>query len=86
VDALEQFCRQTGLSTERGLVSGYEGVAVTLFAVYIIAGLEVVARCLAGYHTTRQPSPKVTYFTQATGNVVVQDFSPEGIAKVLRTT
>ena len=34
---LEEFCRKYGVATERGVVAAYEGVAVTLFALYITA-------------------------------------------------
>ena len=43
---LEEFCRNYGVATERGVVSAYEGVAVTLFAVYITAPIEIVSQCV----------------------------------------
>ena len=84
MDALEQFCRQYGVATERGVVSAYEGVAVTLFAVYITARFEVVAKCMAAYRGSREAPLKVTCYVPGRGTVVLHDFSPDGVAAILR--
>jgi hypothetical protein len=86
MDLLEQFCRQYGLATERGVVSAYEGVAVTLFAVYVTAQLEVLAKCVAAYRGSRKAPLKVTRYVPGRGTVVVDDFSLDGVAAILRDT
>ena len=84
MDVLELFCRQYGVLTERGVASGYEGVAVTLFAVYITAGIDVLCQCISAYRGTRKAPLKVTYYAPGQGTLVMEDFSPEGVAKVLQ--
>jgi hypothetical protein len=86
MDVLEQFCSEYGVATERGVVSAYEGVAVTMFAVCITTGIDVLCQCLSAYRTTRRAPLKVTYFASGKGTLVMQDFSPAGVAKILRTT
>jgi hypothetical protein len=86
MDTLEAFCRNHDVATERGVVSAYEGVAVTLFAVYITAAIETISQCLATYHGARNTPLRVTYYLPGKGTLVVQDFSPTAIAKVLGAT
>ena len=86
MDVLEEFCRKYGVATTRGVVSAYEGVAVTLFAVYIAARLDILCQCLAAYRVTRKTSLKVTYFVPDAGTRVMDDFSPDGVAAILRAT
>ena len=86
MDVLAQFCREYGVATERGVVPAYEGVAVTLFAVYITAASEAVSQCLAAYLSARKAPLKVSCFVAGKGTLVVEDFSLEGLAKVLRAT
>jgi hypothetical protein len=86
MDVLEQFCRKYGVATERGVVSAYEGVAVTLFAVYITARFDVLCQCISDYRSSRKASLKVTRFAPGKGTLAVEDFSPDGVAKVLRAT
>jgi hypothetical protein len=86
MDVLDQFCRKYGVATTRGVVSAYEGVAVTLFAVYITARPDILCQCLAAYRVTRKASLKVTYYVSGKGTLVFQDFSPDGVAALLRAT
>jgi hypothetical protein len=86
MDVLEQFCRRYGVATRRGVASAYEGVAVTLFAVYITTRMDILCQCIAAYRDARKAPLNVTYFAPGKGTLVVQDFSPEGIAKILRAT
>jgi hypothetical protein len=86
MDMLEEFCRRYGVATERGVVSVYEGVAVTIFAVYITARLDVLSQCLAAYRNTRTAALKLTYYAPGKGTLVMEDFSPEAVAEVLRAT
>ena len=84
MDVLEQFCRQCGVATERGVVSGYEGVAVTLYAVYITAGIDVLSQCIAAYRSARKAPLKLTYYVPGKGTLVVKDFSLKAVARILR--
>jgi hypothetical protein len=86
MDVLELFCRQYGVLTERGVASGYEGVAVTLFAVYITAGIDVLCQCISAYRRAREASLKVSCFVPGRGTLVTEDFSPEALANLLRAT
>jgi len=86
MDGLEAFGRNYGVATERGVVSDYEGVAVTLFAVYLTAASEVVAQCIAAYLSARQAPLRITYFVPGQGNRVARDFSLNGVAETLRAT
>ena len=86
MDALDAFCRNYGVATERGVISAYEGVAVTLFAVYITAALELVSQCIAAYHSARTAPLKITYYVPGRGTLVAQDFSLIGVATLLRAT
>ena len=86
MNVLEEFCRNYGVATKRGVVSAYEGVAVTLFAVYITAPIEVVSQCIAAYRNAREAPLKTTYYVPDKGTLVVEDFSLNGIAKILRAT
>jgi len=86
MDVLEQFCRNYGVATERGVVSAYEGVAVTLFAVYITAAIEIVAQCIVAYRSARKAPLKVTYFVPGKGTLVVEDFSLNAVTKILGAT
>jgi hypothetical protein len=86
MDVLEQFCRNYGVATERGVVSAYEGVAVTLFAVYITAQFDVICQCISAYRSARKAPLKVTYYAPGKGTLLVADFSPDGVAIILRAT
>jgi hypothetical protein len=86
VDALEQFCRKYGVATERGVVSACEGVAVIEFAVYITARFDVVCQCISAYLDVRKAPLKVTYSAPGKGTLVMEDFSPEGVAHIMRAT
>jgi len=86
MDVLEAFCRDYGVATERGVLSTYEGIAVTLFAVYITAAIEIVSQCIAAYHTARAAPLRVTYFVPGQGTVVAKDFSLNGVTQTLRAT
>jgi hypothetical protein len=86
MDVLEQFCRKYGVATSRGVVSAYEGVAVTLFAVYITARFDIVCQCMSAYRGSRKAPLKVTYYAPGKGTLVVEDFSPDGVAHILRVT
>jgi hypothetical protein len=86
MDLLEEFCRNYGVVAERGVVSAYEGVAVTLFAVYITAPIEIVSQCVAAYHSARKAPLKVTCFLPGKGTLPVEDFSLKGVAEILRAT
>jgi hypothetical protein len=59
---------------------------VTLFAVYITGAIEIVSQCVAAYHGARNAPLKVTYFVPGKGTLVVQDFSLNGVANLLRAT
>ncbi|MGD0261424.1 MAG: hypothetical protein ABSD29_16540 [Verrucomicrobiota bacterium] len=83
---LEEFCRNYGVATERGVVSAYEGVAVTLFAVYITAPIEIVSQCVVAYRSARKAPLKVTFFVPGKGTLLVEDFSLNGLAELLRAT
>src|ERR1019366_5381239 len=54
MDVLEQFCRNYSVAAERGVVSAYEGVAVTMFAVYLTARLDVLSQCISAYRSSRK--------------------------------
>ena len=86
MDALDQFCREYGVATARGVVSAYEGVAVTLFAVYITAPPDALCQCVSAYFGGRTEPLEVTYFAPGKGTRVIQDFSPDGVATVLGAT
>jgi hypothetical protein len=86
MDVLQEFCRNYGVATERGTVSAYEGVAVVMFAVYITALLDVLSQCISAYRGARKAPLKVTYFVKGQGTLVMEDFSPDGVAKVLGAT
>ena len=86
MDVLEQFCRKYGVATERGVVSAYEGVAVTMFAVYITARFDVVCQCFSAYLDTRKAPLKVTYFAPGKGTLVLADFSLDAVANILCAT
>ena len=86
MDVLEQFCRGCAVVTERGVISAYEGVAITLFAVYITAAFEAVSQCIAAYRKARTEPLKVTYDIPGRGTLIVRDFTPDGLAYVLRAT
>jgi hypothetical protein len=86
IDLLEQFGRQYGLSFERGVVSSYEGMAITLIALHFTAPVEILAQFLAAYHAARQAPLRGTYFLPGKGEVFVRDFTLTGIAAVLRLT
>ena len=86
MDVLEQFCRKYGVVTERGVVSAYEGVAVTMFAVYISAPFDIVSQCISAYRGTRRAPLKVTYFAPGKGTLVLADFSLDAVANILCAT
>ena len=86
MNVLEEFCRKHEVAVKRGVVSAYEGVAVTLFAVYITGTIEVIAQCIAAYRGARNEPLKVTCYVPGRGTMVVEDFSVNGVAKVLQTT
>ena len=82
---LEQFCRLHGVRTERAVVTEYEGVAVTVLALYVSGSTDGLSRCLADFRCARRLSP-VSYVVPGRGQVSVADHSAEGMAKVLRET
>ena len=86
MDVLEQFCRNYSVAAERGVVSAYEGVAVTMFAVYLTARLDVLSQCISAYRSSRKAPLKVTYYAPGKGTLIVVDFSPDGVATILRAT
>ena len=86
MDVMEQFCRNYSVAAERGVVSAYEGVAVTMFAVYLTARFDVLSQCISAYRSSRKAPLKVTYYAAGRGTLVMEDFSPEGVAGVLRAT
>jgi hypothetical protein len=86
MDVLEEFCRKYGVAPKHGVVSSYEGVAATMFAVYITAQFDIVCQCIAAYRGTRKAPLKVTHYAPGKGTLVLEDFSSESVAKVLRTT
>src|ERR1019366_4287262 len=86
MDVLEQFCRQYGVAAERGVVSAYEGVAVVMFAVHITAEPDVLSQCVSAYRSSRKAPLKVTYYAPGRGTLVMEDFSPDGVATILRAT
>lgn len=86
IDALEGFCRERGVTTERGLVQVYEGIAVTVFALHVIGPFEVLAQCIAAYGANQKPPLKASYSVPKHGQRVVGDYSFEAVARVLRET
>ena len=86
IEALELFCRKSGVHTERGLVSSYAGVAVSALALHAIGSFDVLAQCLATYGTAHKPSLKVTYFITGKGQQAVKDYTFDAMAEVLRKT
>ena len=86
MDVLEQFCREHAVATERGVVSAYEGVAITLFAVYITVAFEAVSQCIAAYRNARTEPLKATYFIPGRGTLILGDFTPDGLANLLQAT
>ena len=86
MDVLEQFCREYGVATERGVISAYEGVAVIMFAVHITARFDVVCQCFFAYLDARKAPLKVTYFAPGRGTLVMEDSSLDGVANTLCAT
>ncbi len=86
VEELEQHFRKCGLLTEHGLVSSYEGVAVTVFALHAVGRMEAVAQCLAEYGEARKGRLKVTYFAPGKGQQTVKDYAYASILAVLKET
>ena len=86
LDELERFCHRQGVVTERGLVSAYDGVAVSVFGLHAIGTFEVLAQCIAAYGAVQGSKLKVSYVVPGRGRLVAKDYSFKAIAKVLRQT
>ena len=86
VEELEQYLRKCGVVTEHGLVSSYEGVAVSVFALYAIGTLEVLAQCVADHGSAKKPRLKVSYFISGKGQRTFKDYTFAEVAEVLRAT
>jgi hypothetical protein len=86
MDELERFCRKHGVMTERGFISAYDGVAVSVLALHAIASFDVLAQCIAAYGAIPGAPLRVSYFVPGKGNRVVEDYSVETVAEVLRQT
>ena len=86
MDELERFCRKHGVVTERGLLSSYEGVAVTVFALHAIGSFNVVAQCIAEYGAAQGPGLKMSYVVPGKGHMKPAGYSFKAIAEVLRET
>jgi hypothetical protein len=83
LDALEAVFRTCGIATERGLESSYDGVAVSVPALYAVASREVLARCISAHRLQEKAPHKVTYFVSGKGSRVIQDYSAPAIAAAL---
>jgi hypothetical protein len=86
IEVLEQLWRSNGVATKRGIVSSYEGVAVTAFAIHATAPLEFLAQCIAAYGTVQGSPLTVSYFVPGKGRRIIKDYSLEAVADVLRQT
>jgi hypothetical protein len=86
MDELETFCRKQGVMTERGLISAYDGVAVSVFALHAIARFEVLAQCIAAYGALRATRLRVSYVVPGKGRLTVTDYGFKAVAEVLRQT
>ena len=86
MEDLEQHFRKCGLHTEHGLVSSYEGVAVTVFALHAVGRMEAVAQSVAEYGEARKGRLKVTYFASGKGRQTLEDYTFASVAAVLRET
>ena len=86
LDELERFCSGRGIMTERGIVSAYDGVAVSGFALHATARLDVLAEGIAAYGAGQQPALRVRYFVPGRGNLIIADYSVATVAEVLRQT
>jgi hypothetical protein len=85
LDALEEFCREYGVATERGLVPAYEGIAVSGFALHVIGRFEVLAQCIAAYGK-QNPPLTASYCAPKKGHRVIGDYSFEAVARALHET
>src|SRR5271169_3247579 len=86
MEELDQFFRKSGVLTESGLVSSYEGVAVTVFGLHAVGSLDVLAQCIAAYGNANKPSLKASYFIPGKGPQILKDFPFKAVAEVLRKT
>jgi hypothetical protein len=86
IEALEEFCRAHGITTERRLIQVYEGIAVNVFALQVIGRFEVLAQCIAAYGASQKPALKASYIVPKQGRRVMGDYSFEGVARALRET
>ena len=86
MEELDQHLRKCGILTEHGLVSSYEGVAVSVFALHAIGRLEVLAQCIAEYGNAKKPRLKVSCFISGEGHRTLTDYTFAEVAEVLHAT
>jgi hypothetical protein len=86
IDALEQFCVERGLESERGVVSEYEGVAVSVLALFVSGTFEEVVQGIAAYGASQPPPFNARYFVSQKGHQVIKDYRLETVAEVLSQT
>jgi hypothetical protein len=86
LDGLETIFRTCGVVTERGMVSSYDGVAVSAPALHATASRDALARCISAYGIGQNTPYRVTYFVPGKGSQIVKDYSFKAIAEVLGQT